>query len=263
MSVTSHPSCSEADVSEPQTVLAAAIVSTSATTCTVGDVLGFPSSGTFVVAIDSERMLVGAGAGTTIWSSITRGHQATTAATHLIGATVTLVSALVTTPAGAADSYLSVAEADALATDDLGPEAAAWGAALIGTKEKALRRATRELDGHLGSRWAPYTWGQALLFPRTTDFAGTVSAPVPYIPIAVKRATYEQAKFVLKNASVIDAEHTRQARGMVSASEPNTSYSREDAVEISPGALKYLAAFVPSASARGMRSVRMGSGYQG
>lgn len=73
-----------------QTVLNGAI-NGSVAALAVGDALGFPPSAPFQIEIDSERILVGAGAGTVNWTSLTRGYGGTTAAAHLIGATVTLV----------------------------------------------------------------------------------------------------------------------------------------------------------------------------
>lgn len=88
------------------TSLAVAISSTGATSMTVADYLGFPSTGQFSVLIDSELLRVTAGNGTTSWT-VTRGYGGTTAATHLINATVTHVL----------DAYATVS--DVLATMDL------------------------------------------------------------------------------------------------------------------------------------------------
>jgi hypothetical protein len=74
-----------------QTTLSAAITSTTATSISV--VNGgppFSSSAQFRILIDSELMLVTAGAGTNTWT-VTRGIEGTTAATHSSGATVTEV----------------------------------------------------------------------------------------------------------------------------------------------------------------------------
>ena len=74
---------------KPQsTTLAAAISSTSTTSCTVASATGFPGSGTYYVQIDSEVIGITAGQGTTSWT-ITRGQNGSTAATHASGATVT------------------------------------------------------------------------------------------------------------------------------------------------------------------------------
>lgn len=257
-------------MTEPQTVLAANIATVGATTCTVGDVLGFPSSGTFTVLIGSERILVGAGAGTTSWSSLTRGHQQTTAATHLAGAAVTLVPDLITTAADAdANSYLSVGEADALAGDDLGPEAAAWLAATTANKEAALKRATREVNGHLTSAWDPFDRAAQrisnLRFPRSID---TDADGEPIIPREIELATYQQAIFVLKNAAVIANAAARRAQGVDTASEPNLSWSQgEDDSTLCGMARHYLSGFAVASAARGspggLRSVRVASGFLG
>lgn len=73
-----------------KTPLGAAISTTNGTSITVLDVLGFPSTGAYTVVVDSEWLRVTAGAGTTTWT-VTRGYNGTTAATHLIAATVTLI----------------------------------------------------------------------------------------------------------------------------------------------------------------------------
>ncbi len=69
------------------TTLAAAITTTSATSITVTDASGFPSSTAYSIMVDSEQMTVTAGFGTTTWT-VTRGAGGTTAATHLIAANV-------------------------------------------------------------------------------------------------------------------------------------------------------------------------------
>jgi hypothetical protein len=70
------------------TTLSAAITTTDGTSISVASATGAPASGDFVIIIDSERMLVTAGHGTTTWT-VTRGYDGSTAATHLNGATVT------------------------------------------------------------------------------------------------------------------------------------------------------------------------------
>lgn len=62
----------------------------SATTLAVASAAAFPATAEFRVKVDSEILLVTAGAGTTSWT-VTRGADGTTAATHTAGATVTLV----------------------------------------------------------------------------------------------------------------------------------------------------------------------------
>lgn len=170
--------------------------------------------------------------------------------------------ALDATVAGAdADSYLSVADADALAAADLGPEVDQWLAAEEADKERALKRATRELDSYVRTGWRQYASTQALTFPRLID----VDADGPFLPRDIRLATYEQATYVLANAKVLDRANTRRARDMQSASEPNLSYSRpteDDAMgALSEAALAYLVDYGSQGTKRSVRSVRMASGY--
>lgn len=76
-------------MSQQKTSLSAAISSTGATSISVTDYLGFPVVA-FSILIDSEVLRVTAGFGTTTWT-VSRGYMGTTAATHIISATVTLV----------------------------------------------------------------------------------------------------------------------------------------------------------------------------
>jgi len=172
--------------------------------------------------------------------------------------------ALDATVAGAsADSYLSVADADTLAGTDMGPEADKWLDAKTTTlsREKALKRATREIDGYIRSGWDKYSADQALRFPREIDEASSS----PFIPADIEVATYHQAAYVLKNAPVIDKANARHARGMSQFSESNLSGSvDEDVVNIiSPRAMHYLSGFsVTSGGKRsGLGSVRLSSGF--
>jgi hypothetical protein len=122
-----------------------------------------------------------------------------------------------TTIAGsAADSYLSVAEADARATADLGRHAREWLAATRDQKEAALRRATRDLDTFVGVVAAPYVSTQSLLFPRSVDVLGAAFVPEP-----VAQACYEQAAFLLRNADLIDDAASRRAQGLSSFANPD------------------------------------------
>lgn len=166
-----------------------------------------------------------------------------------------------TTVAGtSADSYLTVAAADLFAAADLGPEVTTWLAAVTGDKEKALKRATREIDGFLRTGWSMYLSTQALLFPRSLDVSGST----PFIPRKVQLACYEQATFVLKNAAVMDNARTRRARDVASASEPNIAFSEKTAGEtpvMSDAALLYLEGYGVAGGSRGMRSLRVSSGF--
>jgi hypothetical protein len=121
----------------------------------------------------------------------------------------------------AADSYASVAAADSYAAADLGRYAAAWAAATTDQKERALKRAARDLDTYVGSSAARWDEFQALVFPRWEDVHPVTSLPL--IPTRVMHAAIEQAMYMLVNAEVIDDAATRRARGMSNWSEPNVS----------------------------------------
>lgn len=73
-----------------QTTLAAAITTVGQSSITITEYTGFPASGAFTILIDTEWLRVTAGNGTTTWT-VTRGYGSTTAATHLISSTVTLI----------------------------------------------------------------------------------------------------------------------------------------------------------------------------
>lgn len=70
--------------------LSAAITGVGDTTCSVANGTPFPASGNFRIIIDTELILVGARAGNN-FSSMTRGIEGTTAATHSNAAVVTHV----------------------------------------------------------------------------------------------------------------------------------------------------------------------------
>lgn len=86
------------------TTLSVAITTTNETSISVTSATGFPALAQFRVLIDSELMVVTAGAGTTTWT-VTRGAEGTTAATHPSGATVTHVLTAAAL-AGAAESMV-------------------------------------------------------------------------------------------------------------------------------------------------------------
>jgi len=178
-----------------------------------------------------------------------------------------------TTGGAAADSYLSVAAADALAGADLGPEAAAWLALVNATpadmarKEAALKRATREIDAYLRSGWARHSTTQALRFPRSID-VDTDGDPI--IPTELARACYQQAIYINKNADVLAAANRRRARNLSNASEPDVSYTQGDPDEpmasMSALAIHYLAGYATAPRpqrAGSVRSARVSSGFMG
>lgn len=76
------------------TELAAPIDDNDVTFTVPANPTGFPSSGDYVVRIDSELLLVTAGHGSTTWT-VTRGYLGSTAAAHLAGAAVVELEARV------------------------------------------------------------------------------------------------------------------------------------------------------------------------
>jgi hypothetical protein len=171
-----------------------------------------------------------------------------------------------TVAGAAADSYLTIAAADALAGSDMGPEADRWLAATttVFDREKALKRATREIDGFVRTGWPRYSGTQARVFPRSID---QTSSGVAYIPPAILQATYHQAAYILANAAVIDRASARHARDLSSSSEPDTSgtVSGDGMHVMSPRALHFLSSFATAGSAKSgtIRSLRMSSGFPG
>jgi hypothetical protein len=119
-----------------------------------------------------------------------------------------------------ANSYLTLAAADAMADEDFGRQADAWKAAAVSSKEAVLKRATREISSFLADiGGARYSSTQALLFPRAVDVAGNPA--LPYLPITLLQATYQQATYVLENAKLLDDANSRRARGLFSYSNPD------------------------------------------
>lgn len=128
--------------------------------------------------------------------------------------------ALDATVAGAsADSYLTVAAADAYAAADLGPDVDAWAAATVASKESALKLATADIDAEYGLDVARYSITQALVFPRSTDLVANVAT----LPSGVKRATWEQAKYRYANRKLFADARARRARGLASFSDDDGS----------------------------------------
>lgn len=167
--------------------------------------------------------------------------------------------ALDATVAGAAaNSYLTLAGANTLAGEALGREAAAWNAASDADKEKALIRATSDVDAYIGGVSARSATGQALLFPRATD----TSSGTPYILGRVQRATFHQAAFLLANVDAIADADARRASGLLSRSDMDggwTASLREPAT-LSSIAESYLRPLRLGRTAV-LGSIRLASGY--
>ena len=169
--------------------------------------------------------------------------------------------ALDATIAGAsANSYLTVAAADALAADDLGRFAEAWKLAPLDKKERALIRASREISARYGPT-VRFSAAQALAFPRSIDATGAV--PVAFLQGDLVRAAYEQAIYLITVADTLDGAAMRRAQGTFTASDDNGSYSLASDPQlgrIAPEALVALAALRGSArSSRTIKSVQLTS----
>ena len=124
------------------------------------------------------------------------------------------------TLAGAsANSYLTVAEADAEALVELGKNAKAWNEATVEQREAALIQATEDIDYTVGRVSATYSPAQRLLFPRVTDLI--VGTSTPELPRRIKSATFLQAAHLLRNADLMDDAASFRARGLSSFSNPD------------------------------------------
>lgn len=165
-----------------------------------------------------------------------------------------------TVAGAAANSYLTVADADALARNDLGPDATAWLAGPLDSKERALVRATRECDAYARVAGTRFDAAQALLFPRSLD---VTSAGVAFLVPNIKLACYEQATYVLANAKVLDEASTRRAQGLIQFTDDDVSGS--PAVDpaygrMSPDAIAYLEA-IGTTNKPVLRTVAMARPY--
>lgn len=114
------------------------------------------------------------------------------------------MTATIIATAGAADanSYITLAEAQAYADGDI--DAAQWDDATTDQKTRALITATRNLDlvGFVGTRSSTT---QALAWPRK-DFTTTEKTYADdEIPSEIKQATYELAKSLVKDMIVAGA----------------------------------------------------------
>lgn len=171
-------------------------------------------------------------------------------------------AALVATPGDpAANGYLTVAEADIIAGQQgLGRDEIAWLSADDGDKQKALIRASSEIDTFVGTSGTRYAIDQPLLFPRLLDVDAVGD---PYIIPNVRMATYHQAVYVLANAKLMDDAAARRARGLVSFSDDDasgTAAMRVDYGLIAPRAAAYVKA-LGSVGLATLRSVPIGSSY--
>lgn len=163
-----------------------------------------------------------------------------------------------------ADSYIDVATADSLNADRLGPQAARWAAAATADKEKALKQATVDIDARI-SIGLPWDDDQALRFPRAVDVD---DLDAPFILPRIKRATYEQAAYLLSNIELLDDAARRRARGLFSFDEDDLSGTLAVSGQLgllAPAAEALLAGFIAttaeSGASRRVTSMKVHSRY--
>lgn len=110
------------------------------------------------------------------------------------------VTVVATAGAADANSYLTVAEADALADLYLGT--LNWSSATTDNKGRALIMATRYLDelSYIGDKAATT---QALLWPRTDAECGDWSFTSTEIPKPVQQATFDLAEYLLGDSTAL------------------------------------------------------------
>lgn len=126
-----------------------------------------------------------------------------------------------------ANSYLDADEADAFAATDA-VNGDAWLAAEDEAKDRALMAATTDVDLYKRSSGTRYSAVQALLYPRDIDLD---DAAMPILLADVRRATYEQAVYLLRNAKLIADAAARRARALYSFSDDDGSGTQA----LSPG----------------------------
>lgn len=103
----------------------------------------------------------------------------------------------------AANSYLTVAEGDALAETRLGT--LTWSSATNADKTVALIQATRYMDTleYIGSRTST---SQALSWPRSGAVCGDKNYAADVIPAEVQEATFDLAEGLLNNPGLISGQ---------------------------------------------------------
>jgi hypothetical protein len=182
--------------------------------------------------------------------------------------TVTVVA---TAGAANANSYLSVAAADDLADDYLGP--LNWTAATTDNKGRALITATRYLDQleWLGSR---ATTTQALAWPRSGAACGEWSFDDDEIPPPIKRGCFELAGLLLASPTLLTGAGQRGNAELIPGI-PNASLksarvdvislefrdgavpNNQNALNVLPGLRQTLGCLCLSTPIGGSRSIRV------
>lgn len=123
----------------------------------------------------------------------------------------------------AANSYLTVAEADDLAaTDPIYGDA--WLKAALDEKERHLVGATLDVERYRRASGPRHLATQARFFPRNVDAGGTPA--VPFLLGEVRRATYAQAAYVLVNGHLIRDAGSNRASGHLSRSDADGGFTQ-------------------------------------
>lgn len=137
----------------------------------------------------------------------------------------------VTTTAGAADanSYLSVADGDALAALDL--RTLAWSSATTDQKGKAVIAATGYLD-QLEWIGEKASTTQALLWPRSDAECGEKAYGDGVIPPEVERATFELAEALLSTPTLLTSSNTSYGELIPGIPNANLKSARVDVISV-------------------------------
>jgi hypothetical protein len=181
--------------------------------------------------------------------------------------TVTVVA---TAGAANANSYLTVAAADDLADDYLGP--LAWATATTDNKGRALIMATMYLD-QLESIGTRATTTQARAWPRIGAACGEWSFAADVIPAPIKQGCFDLAEALLANPALLrgaGAGNTELIPGIPNASLKLASVdvisvefrdgavpNNQNALNVLPGLRQTLGCLCLSTPVGGSRSIRV------
>ncbi len=140
-----------------------------------------------------------------------------------------------TTGGLSADSYSSIASADAYHDDHL--YSTDWTGANTGNKEKALKMATRILDERIDWIGVKNTDSQALRFPRAgaTDPDG-YAVETTEIPIALINATAEFARHLIGSDLTVNADG--KGIGSLGVGSIDITFDKSDTADVLPSIVK-------------------------
>jgi hypothetical protein len=158
---------------------------------------------------------------------------------------------IATAGASNANSYMTVEEADAYHEAHL--YASDWTAATMATKETALIWATRLLDEQCEWRGTKTTNEQALRWPRggVSDMDG-VAIDNDVIPTALKRATAELARHLLKSDRLQARDDARGGLQSVAAGPVSVTFDKVDRISLLPESVLSLLRPITTGSAGGL-----------